>query len=141
MGVRCKQWGVLALSLVGLLGLGVIIDRTYRSAVGRHCRANPCDESCAVVVKAAKDCVPVCDPEPKPLPETCDVAPSELNARFFAAQTITTTGYGSEVFLNLPEVQAMSFWGMLGGALCWALFTAAFFSVLTAGGSTRPVKS
>jgi hypothetical protein len=119
------------------------LDRVYRAEVGRHCRANPCDENCAGVVraaKAAKDCVPVCDPEPRPLPDTCDVAPSELNARFFAVQTITTTGYGSEVFLNVPEVQEMSFWGMIAGALCWALFTAAFFSVLTTGGSKRPVK-
>lgn len=130
MSTSGKQWTVLVMFAVLIIAFGALLAFLYQAEVGVTCRANPCDAACAKFVE--ERCEAACHAEePRTIPNDCSAEPSMVNARFFAAQTITTTGYGSDIFLGTPDVQDLAFWGMSIGSLLWAILTAALFSVLT----------
>jgi hypothetical protein len=67
---------------------------------------------------------------------TCTPDPSFWpNGIFYAAQTITTTGYGTGVAVHLEPVQALSNFAMPITALYWGIVIAAAFEGLSESSS------
>ena len=116
----------MALSFLALYALaGVLFTRLYRDAVASHCRSHSTEGACAALVRG-NDCAPTAGE----LPKQCSASPSDGNAWFFAVQTLSTTGYGSEVFLNVPKVQSIATYGMLTGPVFLAFFISLIVSAL-----------
>jgi hypothetical protein len=69
---------------------------------------------------------------PDPKPTGCaNVSESPLvNGIFFAAQTVTTTGFGSEVVLQSTSLQLLASIGAIVGSIGWAVAAAAAYDVL-----------
>lgn len=117
---------ILAAFCLSLYGVsGFVLTRYYRDAVACHCHKHSTEPSCAALVHG-EGCVPTAGA----LAGKCSAAPSDENARFFAVQTISTTGYGSEVFLNVPKVQEIATYGMLAGPAFFALLISLVVSAL-----------
>lgn len=118
-----RVWqGILACLFFGAyVATGLLLVLYYEDAVAAHCRSQWKDGACAAVVHG-KNCAPKDHEKDERLPSGCSVAVPGENARYFAAQTISTTGYGSEVFLHVPKVQEIATYGMLAGPLFFAFF-------------------
>lgn len=84
---------------------------------GRDCSDSEQDQLC-------RDCVGIGQALPR--------RPSHTNAVYFAVQTMTTTGYGTGIFLSVEDIQQETIAGMLIGSCLWSLLTAAFFSLISA---------
>jgi len=108
-------------ALVFAVAVGLALGNMYASTVDEYCRDNSSEAECAALIKE-NDC--------RILSDGC-AAPPSYNARFFAIQTITTTGYGSEVFLKVPRVQMLANLGMLFGPLFFSLFVGIAASAMT----------
>ena len=111
-----KSPRVLLVVAVGLLLLtSSLVALSYSDQVVKGCRNNPTYEECMRLrPEGSKDFV----------------SPSPTNIAFFTSQTITTTGYGSSVFMDFEGVQRVATLGSLFGAVLWSMFLAVLVSLL-----------
>ncbi len=121
--VRNSLFVVVAAVLI-LVGLGAWLGAQYRVLVEQGCGEFSRKQH---LVECRED-------DKRALCEDCvglgpQRSPSDGNVRFFTLQTVTTTGFGSSIFLSLESVQGQANVGMIFGASLWSIITALFNAI------------
>lgn len=116
--------------VLGLVGLFLLLAQVYRSEVPHGCEEQFASSVLCKDVPVDDECRVLCDESSRKFRFR---SPGWTNTIFFATQTITTTGYGSQVFIKFSFVQFLASIGAVLGSVLWAGLGAGLYGWLVRG--------